>query len=196
MSDAHAPRAWCHHIALLVQDVERSLAAVRALGLACGPIEEFPGEQTRECYAGPAGQPARLLLLQPLGSTGPYARALEKRGPGLHHIALHTSDLDGSLRALAGWLLHPCSLETHAGSRTVWLARPGVRTLLEVHQPAGEEEVAGAPVVERLEVPVQDGLQPLVGVLRHTGLDVSPEAEEDDALLRIAGQDLRARALR
>lgn len=90
------------HVAVLVHDLESALARVRDAfpEPAVGPIEKFPGEGTREVYVGDDDHDARLLLLQPMGSTGPYARRLRRHGPGLHHVAVVTSaTLPDELRA-------------------------------------------------------------------------------------------------
>lgn len=134
------------HVALVVRSLERVLE--RLEGLEAGPIEAFPSEGTREVYMG-AGL-ARLLLLEPTSAEGPYARALAKRGSGLHHVALKVSDLDGVLGRVRGWLLVPACLRDLAQTRTAWLARPGVATLLEVQE---AESADGTPVVEQVELP-------------------------------------------
>lgn len=163
-----------HHVALLVPDLQRALAGVRALGLEPGPIDEFPAEGTRESYCGQGA--ARLLLLEAIGP-GPYQRALAKRGPGLHHVAVAVED-GPALCAASGWLLHPRTLASQP--HTLWLARPGVGALVEVMHDAKPDQ--GPPVVEGVEVP---GLRGLVPGLR-ASLD-------DGAWLSIRGRRLAAR---
>ncbi len=147
------------HVALVVVRIESVLACLEPLGLEIGPVEEFPSEGTREAYVGASACSARLLLMQPIGSVGPYARALATRGPGLHHVGVNVAALERHVAEVRGWLLHPRSLETMTRSRTAWLARPGVGTLLELHE---AELTPGPRVVEALEVPVEAGLEPLL----------------------------------
>ncbi|MCI0434888.1 MAG: methylmalonyl-CoA epimerase [Gemmatimonadetes bacterium] len=45
--------------------------------------------------------PCRLELLQPTHPDSPVGRFLERRGPGLHHIAYRVPDLEAALRRLA-----------------------------------------------------------------------------------------------
>jgi hypothetical protein len=61
---------------------------------------------------------------------------MEKRGPGLHHVAVNVSSIEEYVANLAGsgWLLHPMSLQTLKQSNTVYLARPGLKVLIEVQQ--------------------------------------------------------------
>lgn len=134
------------HVALVVRRLEPVLE--RLVGLDAGPIEAFPSEGTREVYLG-AGR-ARLLLMEPTDADGPYARALAKRGSGLHHVALNVPDLNGFLGRVRGWLLVPGCLQDLAQTRTAWLARPGVATLLEVRE---AEPADGTPLVDQVELP-------------------------------------------
>jgi hypothetical protein len=174
------------HVALLVVNIETVLARLEPLGLAVGTVEEFPSEGTREVYVGAPECSALLLLVQPVGVDGPYARALSERGPGLHHAAFNVTALDDHVANVRGWLLHPASLESVANYRTAWLARPGVGTLLEIRE---AEPVVGSPVVEALEVPVSPGLEPLL-----EPYGIQPSADRY-AHLVIAGQRFEAREL-
>jgi methylmalonyl-CoA/ethylmalonyl-CoA epimerase len=149
-------RVILDHVALLTADLAACAQRVAPLGLEPGPVEEFPGEGTREQYWGIDGTASRLLVIQPFGEEGPYARALRKRGPGLHHVALHVSDLDAFLGQVSGWLVLPASLLTRDASHTLWLARPGVGTLLEVC--ASDSPAGSVAAVEAVEVPVEAGL--------------------------------------
>lgn len=134
------------HVALVVRRLEPVLE--RLDGLGAGPIEVFPDEGTREVYLG-VGL-GRLLLMEPTNAQGPYARALAKRGAGLHHVAMNVPDLGEFLGSVRGWLLVPACVQDLARTRTAWLARPGVATLLEVHE---AERVEGTAVVEQVELP-------------------------------------------
>lgn len=173
------------HVALLVTDLLRASDAARALGLEVEAPSDFPGEGTREAYCGAPDAAAKLLLMQPLGP-GPYARALERRGPGLHHVALATADPRGLAEAATGWLLHRRSLRSWEKGRTLWLARPGVGALVEVtEEPA--PPARGPAVVDGVELP---GATPaLVAALGAPGLRVSPDLQ---AWLALAGRRVRA----
>jgi hypothetical protein len=73
------------HIAILTDSLER-LSAQFPAHFVAQAIEEQPGEGAREQYVflPTAGAPS-LLLLQAI-QAGPYPRAMDKRGPGLHHF--------------------------------------------------------------------------------------------------------------
>lgn len=171
------------HVALVVPRLEPATSGLTGPGIPMGPVEEFPAEGTREIYIGEGS--AKLLLLQPLSKKGPYAKALGKRGPGLHHIALHTPQLDEFLGRVRGWLMHPKSLETMARSRTAWMARPGVPVLIEVQETDSEAAPPENPWVESIEIPGElDELTPKAGLSR------SPDQE---TWLTIRGRRLSAR---
>lgn len=139
------------HIGILTSSIGRSAAHFPS-GFTLHEPELMPSEGTREQYAtldskrGPS-----VLLLQPV-QPGPYQRALEKRGPGLHHLGLATDSLEEATAKLhsLGLLLHPDSLKTHAHG-CVWLCRPGVPFLVELYKPNGVSAIDHAPV--RIDLP-------------------------------------------
>ena len=136
------------HVAFLVPSVETSAGVLARHGFAIGEPSVWEGEGTREIYVGASGMTGLVLLMEPIGE-GAYTRAMAKRGPGLHHIAIDVPNLEIYVERVAtgGWLLHPRSLETIPASRTAWLARPGIPALIEVHErdeiPEGETFVTG-----------------------------------------------------
>lgn len=136
--------ATIDHVAILVANLEQFLATLPT-GTPLGKIETYPASGTKECYVGnPDTHGALLLAMEAIGP-GPYQRALHKRGPGLHHIAVVTHDLDayGGEVAATAVLLHPASLHTlkHGG---LWLCRPGMPFLIEVVQVPAAEYTPGA----------------------------------------------------
>lgn len=124
-----------NHIAILVESIESTLAEKSFSNELLGPIEEFPSEGTRELYVGHGNQMGRLLFMQAIGD-GPYKSALEKRGPGLHHIAIDVEDIDLFVDQLAGsgWCLHPKSLKFYKESKMIFLCRSGTPILIEINE--------------------------------------------------------------
>ena len=81
-------------------------------------------------------------LLRPLSPDTPVGKFLAKRGPGLHHVAYQTTDIEGTLEALraAGMRLIDEQPRTGiCGSRVAFL-HPGSSggVLTEIVQPAEE----------------------------------------------------------
>lgn len=131
-------KSTLNHVALLVEKIEPILAKKLFDPALVGRIESFESEGTREVYIGAENQSGKVLLMEPIAE-GPYQKALKKRGPGLHHIALDVDDVTLFCRELAGsgWYLHPKSLDFFQHEGFVFLARPGGPTLIEVQKKKG-----------------------------------------------------------
>lgn len=145
-----------NHVAILVESIESVLEKKKFHSNLLGEIEEFPSEGTRELYIGSDNQMSRLLLMQANGP-GPYQAALNKRGPGLHHIALDVLNIDEFVANLSGsgWLLHPKSLEFYKSHKQIYLSRPGVPVLIEVQE--REKLAEGECFIEGFEFPFGEG---------------------------------------
>lgn len=118
------------HVALLVPSVDKSAAYLSALGYKCSKAEIFESEGTKEIYVGNYQENSGLILLLEAVGEGPYKKAMNKRGPSLHHIAIDVLDMNDFLTNAkkVGWKLHPIS-----NSKTAWLFFKGM-PLLEVHE--------------------------------------------------------------
>lgn len=88
------------HVAIAVESIDAVLPALQAVtGAGSTPRERVPAQGVELVFLG-AGD-GKLELLQPLAPDSPVGRFLEKRGPGLHHIAYRVDDVDATLQALA-----------------------------------------------------------------------------------------------
>lgn len=143
------------HIAYLVEKIEDAVSDMNLPMAKLAEIEEFPSEGTRELYIGGPNQMGRLLLMQAIGE-GPYKNALDKRGAGLHHIAIDVLSMDEFLSHISGtgWLLHPKSLAMYKSSKTVFLSRPGVPALIEVQERKSLND--SDYFIDRIEFPFGD----------------------------------------
>ncbi len=141
------------HIALLVPSVEASAKFLNTLDIRTEEPEVFEAEGSKEIYVGSYGAQSALLLLLEAISEGPHKRALTKRGPSLHHLAidvLNVEELVAEAQKL-GWMLHPASAKTMA-HKTAWLFLKGIPTLIEVDQ---KKELSTKPhKISRLELPI------------------------------------------
>jgi methylmalonyl-CoA/ethylmalonyl-CoA epimerase len=89
-----------HHVALAVPDLDAAVAAHERL-YGVGPVSrEVVEEQGVEEAMIPIGG-SYVQLLRPLSPDSPVGRFLERRGPGLHHIAYAVADIEASLAHLA-----------------------------------------------------------------------------------------------
>ncbi|MFD1736320.1 methylmalonyl-CoA epimerase [Bacillus salitolerans] len=75
------------HIGIAVRSIEESLKLyVDILELTLEGIEEVESEQVRVAFL-KAGE-TKLELLEPLTEESPIAKFIEKKGEGIHHVAL------------------------------------------------------------------------------------------------------------
>jgi LAO/AO transport system kinase len=98
---AHATRQhWkIDHLGIAVRTIDDALPFyAEHLGLPVLSRETVPHENVRVAML-PAGD-ARIELLEPLNPGSTIAKFLEKRGPGLHHIAMRVPDLHNTIRHL------------------------------------------------------------------------------------------------
>lgn len=86
------------HIGIAVHDLTQSIQEYRALGFSVGEIEAQPEHGVRVAFV--ALDNTRLELLEPLGEHSPIRTFLEKRGPGIHHIAIEVAGLQACLHDL------------------------------------------------------------------------------------------------
>lgn len=89
------------HVAICVQDVDAAAAKWReVLGLE-GTVREVVASQKTEAMLLPIGETS-LELISPLAKGGNegLAKFLEKRGPGLHHVAVEVEGIERALELL------------------------------------------------------------------------------------------------
>ncbi len=86
------------HVAVCVADIDEAAARWRAvLGLAPREREVVESQKTEAALL-PVGDTS-VELISPRGNEG-LARFLEKRGPGLHHIAVEVEGIEQAIAAL------------------------------------------------------------------------------------------------
>jgi len=88
-----------HHLGVAVEDLDEAIATYERL---FGAVVEHRGaleSQGVEAVSLLVGE-SRVELLAPTGADTPVGRFLARRGPGMHHVALASPDLEGTLREL------------------------------------------------------------------------------------------------
>ena len=85
------------HLGVAVRSIVVARGFYETLGLTVGPVELLPDDGVSAAFIVTGG--TRLELLEPLGSDGPIARFLARKGEGIHHIAFDVRDISAALDA-------------------------------------------------------------------------------------------------
>jgi methylmalonyl-CoA epimerase len=88
-----------HHLGVAVSDLEEAIATYERLFDARLERRDALAEQGVDAVSLFLGE-SRVELLAPTGEDTPVGRFLAKRGPGMHHLALETDDVEAALREL------------------------------------------------------------------------------------------------
>ena len=133
------------HIGIATRSLDESLAFWRdALGLEVNHTEVVEDQGVRVAML-PAGEP-RIELLEPTSESSPVAKFLEKRGAGIHHIAVRVPDIRAALARLRaeGARLIDAEPRTGAGGCLVAFVHPastgGVLLELVEHTSESQEQ--------------------------------------------------------
>jgi LAO/AO transport system kinase len=86
------------HLGIAVNSLPEAEAFYESLGLEATHHESIPTEKVNVALL-PAGD-SRIELLEPAAPDSPISKFLEKRGPGLHHVALRVPDLAATVNRL------------------------------------------------------------------------------------------------
>ena len=89
------------HIAIAVNDVERSAKEYQqALGVEDIEFETIDTEGVKVAIL--HSENGRIELMQPTNDSSPIKKFLEKKGEGLHHMALETNDIENEVTRMEG----------------------------------------------------------------------------------------------
>jgi LAO/AO transport system kinase len=91
-------RTALDHLGVAVRDLDAACRFYERLGLGVEGRETVPHEQVRVAMLPLAS--GRIELLEPTAAESPLGRFLERRGEGLHHVALQVPDLEGTVARL------------------------------------------------------------------------------------------------
>ena len=89
------------HIAIAVNDVEASAKVYqKALGIDEIEFETVESEGVKVAII--PMENGRIELIQPTHDDSPIKKFLDKKGPGLHHMALETDNIEGEVERMEG----------------------------------------------------------------------------------------------
>jgi len=127
------------HLGIAVKSLAEAKKFYEQLGLEVMQEEVVETENVRVAMV-PVGE-SRIELLEPTVPESTIAKFLEKRGQGLHHVALHVSDLTATVERLkaAGTRLINEEIKIGAGGHRYVFVHPASAggVLLELVEDAG-----------------------------------------------------------
>jgi methylmalonyl-CoA/ethylmalonyl-CoA epimerase len=127
------------HIGVATDDLDGALALYeKTLGMPLAHRETVESQGVEAALVD-VGE-GHVELLRPLGPDTPVGKHLEKRGPGLHHVAYAVGDIDDVLERLKGAGVELIDSEPRVGIRDSRVAFVHPRStggvLTEIVQPA------------------------------------------------------------
>ena len=132
-------KAVLDHIGIAVSDLPASLAFFRdTLGLHLEASEEIASQKVRAHFLS-TGR-SSLEMLEATAADSPIAKYLDKRGPGIHHLALRVDDIHAALAHLKSRGVRLIDERPRAGAEGALVAfiHPSAAhgVLVELKQPA------------------------------------------------------------
>ncbi len=126
------------HVGIAVADVDASLRFFTGvLGLTSGETEDIKGQNSRVRFVDTGD--AKLELVESLAPDSPIGRYIEKRGPGLHHVALRVADIHAAMARVVAAGVRMIDQEPRRGAHGSLIAfvHPGDThgVLVELKQP-------------------------------------------------------------
>ncbi|MBZ5530201.1 MAG: methylmalonyl-CoA epimerase [Acidobacteriia bacterium] len=112
------------HLGIAVKSLAQARKFYEQLGMQVGGEEVVAHEKVKVAMV--ALGESRIELLEPTGPDSVIAKFLEKRGEGLHHVALHVPDLKQAVATLkaTGARLISDEIKTGAGGHQYVFVHP------------------------------------------------------------------------
>jgi len=131
------------HVGIAVEDADASLKFFTGvLGLTSDAPQDVKGQNTRVRFVNTGD--AKLELVESIAPGSPIANYLEKRGPGLHHVALRVCDIHAAIAHVLGAGVRMIDKEPRRGAHGSLIAfvHPAEThgVLVELKQPAASGE--------------------------------------------------------
>jgi len=86
------------HIGIAVKNIENYLEIYKLLGFECTGIETVDEQKVKVAFL-PCGE-SELELLEPTSDDSPVSKFIEKKGEGMHHMAVRVDDIEKTLAEL------------------------------------------------------------------------------------------------
>lgn len=126
-----------HHIGIAVNDIDEAAKLyTEVLGLEITNIE-IVSDQNAKTAIIPVGE-TKIELIQSTSPEGTIAKFIEKKGEGLHHVALEVEDIKGALQTLSDKGIRLIDENPRKGVENTdiaFLHPKGTKILLELVEP-------------------------------------------------------------
>ena len=137
-------KAVLDHVGIAVSDLQASLAFFKdVLGLHVEASEEIASQRVRATFLN-TGQ-STLEMLEATAPDSPIAKFVEKRGAGMHHVALRVDDIEAALAHLRSRGIRLIDEKPRPGAEGALVAfiHPSAAhgVLVELKQPAPKVEL-------------------------------------------------------
>jgi len=137
-------KAVLDHVGIAVSDLQASLAFFKdVLGLHVESSEEIASQRVRATFVN-TGQ-STLEMLEATAPDSPIAKFVEKRGAGMHHVALRVEDIEAALAHLRARGIKLIDEKPRPGAEGALVAfiHPSAAhgVLVELKQPAPKVEL-------------------------------------------------------
>lgn len=89
------------HIGIAVTNLKEAILYYEnVLGMKCYAVEEVPDQKVKTAFF-KVGQ-TKIELLESTDPGGPIGKFIEKKGPGIHHLAFAVDNVNQALNDMAG----------------------------------------------------------------------------------------------
>ena len=123
-----------NHIGIAVRSIEDTVKLYTdVLGLKVKDVEVVADQKVKTAII-PVGE-TKIELIESTDAEGPIAQHIERRGEGLHHIALEVSDIESALDTLKKNEIPLVDEEPRTGvenTRIAFLHPKGTKALIEI----------------------------------------------------------------
>jgi methylmalonyl-CoA/ethylmalonyl-CoA epimerase len=109
------------HIGIAVKSLEQAIPLFeQLLGTPCYAVEEVKDQKVKTAFF-KIGQ-TKIELLESTDPEGPIGKFIEKRGEGLHHLALAVDDVAGALQEASSRGIQLIDQKPRAGAERYQIA--------------------------------------------------------------------------
>ena len=126
-----------NHIAVAVSNLEEAMKLYTdVLGLEVKEIEVVENQKVKIALI-PVGD-SRVELLESTDPEGPIARYIERKGEGLHHLALEVSNIQDALETVSKQVIPLIDEKPRIGAgghKIAFLHPKGTKVLIELIEP-------------------------------------------------------------